>query len=59
MNIDTKLCSYKGYDIHWCTIQKDGDIILIMAGTLFDEPNDIIERGKQHIDKLMERENNK
>ena len=35
--MNTLLCSYKGYDIHWCTIQKGGDIILIMAGTLFDE----------------------
>lgn len=57
--MNTLLCSYKGYDIHWCTIQKGGDIILIMAGTLFDEKDDVIQRGKQHIDKLMERENNK
>lgn len=56
MRINTKLCSYKGYDIHWCTIQKDGDIIIIMAGTLFDEPNDIIERGKHYIDKLIVKE---
>lgn len=55
----TKLADYKGYEIHWCTIQKDGDIILIMAGTLFDEKDDVIQRGKQHIDKLMERENNR
>ena len=27
---------------------KDDDIILIMAGTLFDEPSDVIERCKQH-----------
>lgn len=57
--MNTLLCSYKGYDIHWYTIQKDGDIILIMAGTLFDEKDDVIQRGKQHIDKLMERENNR
>ena len=35
---------------------KDDDIILIMAGTLFDEPSDVIERGKQHIDKLLTKE---
>lgn len=57
--MNTLLCSYKGYDIHWCTIQKNGDVILIMAGTLFDEKDDVIQRGKQHIDKLMERENNR
>ena len=35
--MNTKLCDYKGYEIHWCTIQKNGDIILIIFGTLFDE----------------------
>ena len=55
----TKLADYKGYEIHWCTIQKNGDVILIVAGTLFDEKDDVIQRGKQHIDKLMERENNR
>lgn len=35
--------------------KKDGDIILIMAGTLFDEKDDVIHRGMHYIDKLMER----
>lgn len=55
----TKLADYKGYEIHWCTIQKDGDIILIMAGTLFDEKDGVIHRGMRHIDKLMESTLNK
>ena len=55
----TKLADYKGYEIHWCTIQKDGDIILIMVGTLFDEKDDVIHRGMHYIDKLMESTLNK
>jgi len=53
----TKLADYKGYEIHWCTIQKDGEIILIVAGTLFDSDETIIERGKYHIDNLIENSN--
>lgn len=54
----TKLADYKGYEIHWCTIQKNGDVILIVAGTLFDTNETIIQRGKECIDTLLENSNN-
>lgn len=54
----TKLADYKGYEIHWCTIQKDGEIIFVLAGTLFDTDEIIIQRGKECIDKLLEKRNN-
>ena len=54
----TKLADYKGYEIHWCTIQKDGEIIFVLAGTLLDTNETIIQRGKECIDTLIEKRNN-